>query len=395
MRFDSPAAVMRRALELARRGLGAVEPNPPVGAVVVDDELTLLGEGWHERFGGPHAEVHALREAGSRARGATLFVTLEPCCHHGKTPPCTQAVISAGIRRVVAAAVDPNQLVGGKGLAELSAAGVAVDVGLLQAEAELLIAPFRKLVVEGRPWTIAKWAMTLDGKLATFTGDSRWISGCGSRQIVHGLRGRMDAVVVGIGTVLADDPQLTARPPGPRVPARVVVDSQARLPENSKLVATVPEAPVLAAVSRAAPPDRVARLMERGIEVVSLPEDDHGRVLLTALWKEFGRRRFTNVLVEGGRRLFGALFDLRLVDEVYSFVAPKLIGGESAPTPVGGAGIAVMEDALRLDDVEVRLVEGDVLIRGRVAGTEAIMSAEREARNQGQILTADDAGHRK
>ena len=198
MRFDSPAAVMQHALALARRGLGRVEPNPAVGAVLVNDRLECLGEGWHERFGGPHAEVQALNQAGSAAQGATLFVTLEPCCHFGKTPPCSQAVIAAGVRRVIAATTDPNPEVSGRGIEELSAAGIAVETGLLQREADALIAPFRKLTTAGRPWIIVKWAMTLDGKLAAKSGDSRWISNETSRRTVHELRGRMDAIVVGV-----------------------------------------------------------------------------------------------------------------------------------------------------------------------------------------------------
>src|SRR5215217_9762955 len=209
---------MRHALALAEKGRGFVEPNPMVGAVLLDSAGQLAGEGWHQKFGGPHAEVFALAEAGDRARGGTLVVTLEPCCHHGKTPPCTDAVLKAGIARVVAAMADPFPKVAGGGLAILRGAGVDVSVGLCEVEAVALNAPYLKLLRTGRPWVHAKWAMTLDGKIATRTGDSKWISGEESRRRVHELRGRMDAIVVGRGTVVADDPLLTARPAGPRTP---------------------------------------------------------------------------------------------------------------------------------------------------------------------------------
>src|SRR5262245_52454147 len=243
---------MRRALELAERGRGAVEPNPLVGAVLVRDGA-LVGEGWHQRYGGPHAEVHALAAAGPAARGATLHVTLEPCCHPGKTPPCTDAVLAAGVARVVAAMSDPFPRVAGGGLARLRAAGLEVEVGLCEAEACRLNAPYLKLLSRGRPWVHAKWAMTLDGKMATRTGDSKWIRGGGSRRLVHELRGRVDAVVVGLGTALADDPALTARPPGPRVATRVVLDGRGALPGDLQVVRTAPETPTLIATTERSP----------------------------------------------------------------------------------------------------------------------------------------------
>lgn len=366
MRFDSPAEVMRHALELARQGVGSVEPNPLVGAVLVNDSGELVGEGWHQQYGGPHAEIHAIQNAGDAARGSTLYVTLEPCCHFGKTPPCTQAVIAAGIRRAVIATSDPNPQVSGQGMQELRNAGLEVDVGLLAAEAEAIVAPFRQLMTHGRPWIIAKWAMTLDGKLAAHTGNSRWISNEASRQVVHELRGRMDAILVGIGTALADDPLLTARPPGPRTAVRIVVDSMARLPLTSQLVATARQVPVLLAASSSAPSERLAALEHEGVETLLLPQDDAGQLSLSALCQELGRRRFTHVLAEGGRMMLGSLFDQRLIDEVYGFVAPKLIGGISAPGPIGGRGLNMMQDAAGLQNVEIRELDGDVLIHGRI-----------------------------
>src|SRR3954451_1208374 len=247
---------MPRALELAERGRGHVEPNPLVGAVIVRDGR-VVGEGWHQRYGEAHAEVHALAAAGAAARGATLYVTLEPCCHHGKTPPCTDAVLRAGVGRVVASMLDPNPLVAGKGAERLRAAGVAVEIGVGEAEARRLNAPYLKLLRTGRPYVHLKWAMTLDGKICTRTGDSKWISNEASRRRVHELRGRVDAILVGVGTALADDPQLTARPRGPRTATRIVLDSRGRLPPTSLLAATARIVPTLVATTAAAPEDPV------------------------------------------------------------------------------------------------------------------------------------------
>ena len=355
---------MQRALELAAQGEGRVEPNPMVGCVIVQ-RAEIIGEGWHHAFGGPHAEVEALRLAGRRAAGATLYVTLEPCCHFGKTPPCTRAILAAGIGRVVVAQRDPFPAVDGGGVAELQAAGVEVELGMLQAQASRLIAPYLKLVRTGLPWVIAKWAMTLDGKIATRTGSSRWISGEDSRRIVHQLRGRVDAIVVGRETAVRDDPQLTARPPGPRTALRIVVDTRAALSTESRLVRTARQTPVLVAIGEeAAQPDR-QRLSEAGCEVLVCPGATHA-----ARWKtlveELGRRRMTNVLVEGGGTLLGCLLDECQIDEVHAFIAPKLIGGSAAPSPIGGQGIESMPAALALTDVESRQVGADLYLRGRL-----------------------------
>src|SRR6516165_11597427 len=240
------ADFMARALELAERGRGYVEPNPLVGAVVVRDGK-IIGEGWHQHYGEAHAEVYALAAAGEPAQGATLYVSLEPCCHHGKTPPCTDAVLRAGIRRVVAAMPDPFPAVAGKGAEQLRQAGVPVEFGVGETEARRLNAPYLKLLATGWPWVHAKWAMSLDGKIATRSGDSRWISNETSRRRVHELRGRMDAIIAGIGTVLADNPQLTARPPGPRTPARIVLDSQGRIPDDAIVVQSARITPTIIA----------------------------------------------------------------------------------------------------------------------------------------------------
>jgi diaminohydroxyphosphoribosylaminopyrimidine deaminase/5-amino-6-(5-phosphoribosylamino)uracil reductase len=354
---------MRRALELARQGQGHVEPNPMVGCVIARG-AEIIGEGWHRRHGGPHAEIEALRLAGRRATGATMIVTLEPCCHQGKTPPCTRAIIEAGIGRVVVAGRDPFPQVDGGGVRELTAAGIAVETGLLEAEARRLNAPYLKLLGTGRPWIIAKWAMTLCGKTATRTGSSQWISSDESRRIVHELRSRVDAVVVGRETVRRDDPLLTARPPGPRLATRVVLDTAASLSSESRLVGTAEEAPVLVAVGRQAPePDR-QRLVRAGCEVFVCPGDSHAARLETLL-DELGRRRWTNILVEGGGRLLGSLLDAGWIDEVHAFIAPKLVGGADARAPIAGEGVAEIAQALTLNDIEIRQVGSDVYIRGR------------------------------
>jgi len=355
---------MRRALELAERGRGSVEPNPLVGAVLVRDDQAV-GEGWHERYGAAHAEVNALARAGGAAHGATLYVTLEPCCHHGKTPPCTEAVLRAGVRRVVAAMTDPFPAVAGRGGAWLREQGVEVDVGPGAEQARRLNAPYLKLVATGLPYVHAKWAMTLDGKICTRTGDSKWISSDRSRPLGHVLRGRMDAIVVGIGTVLADDPLLTARPPGPRVATRVVLDSRGRFPEGSRLAQTAASAPVL--VVTAGQVGAARRIEDLGCELLALPAEG-GRPAVTALLGELGRRRMTNVLVEGGSEVLGSFLDAGAIDEVHVFIAPRLAGGAGAKSPVGGRGVERIAESLALTDWEVTTVDGgapqDILLHG-------------------------------
>ena len=291
---------MERALALAERGRGFVEPNPMVGCVIVRGE-SIVGEGWHQRFGGPHAEIEALARAGQAAAGATMYVTLEPCCHFGKTPPCTRAIIEAKIARVVIAQQDPFPEVHGGGVRELEAAGISLQQGVLAQAARHLNAAYLKLVTAHRPWVLAKWAMSLDGKIATASGDSRWISNPLSRQKVHGLRGRVDAILVGRGTVEADDPLLLARPPGARTATRIVLDSRAAIAPESQLVRTARQAPVWVVASPDAPEGRRQRLAEAGCSVMispgATPEER-----LAWLLDELGRQRMTNVLVEGGAR---------------------------------------------------------------------------------------------
>jgi len=309
---------MQRALALAVKGQGFVEPNPMVGAAVLNARGTIVGEGYHERFGGPHAEVNALAQAGESARGGTLVVTLEPCCHFGKTPPCTEAVIRSGVSRVIIGMADPFPKVAGGGIAALKAAGIDVVSGICQPDAERLNAPYLKLLRTGRPWVIQKWAMTLDGKMATHTGDSKWISSESSRRMVHELRGRVDAVIVGGNTVRIDDPLLTARPLGPRVPTRIVISASGYLPGDCQLVRTARESPVIVATTA----EGVARLStwsNAGAELLTMNS-------LETLFDELGRRRMTNVLLEGGAKMHAAITDARLADEVIAFVAPIVVG---------------------------------------------------------------------
>lgn len=364
---DTLQTAMLRALELAARGRGFVEPNPLVGAVVLDASGNRVGEGWHQRYGGPHAEVFALEAAGEKARGGTLLVTLEPCCHWGKTPPCTEAVLRSGVRRVIAALTDPFPQVAGGGLRLLRQAGLEVHVGLCEAEARRLNAPYLKLLGTGRPWVHAKWAMTLDGRIATRTGDSQWVSGEESRRRVHELRGRVDAVLVGRGTVVADDPLLTARPPGPRVAARVVVTASGDLPDRCRLRATAREVPVLV-FTATGNEGKLAGWAADGAEVVTLPRSDAG-LSLDAVLADLGRRRFTHVLVEGGAGLLGSLLDQAAADEFHVFVAPKLVGGDKALSPVAGAGVSEMSRALRLTDFTAEPSGDDIYLHGFAPGS--------------------------
>jgi diaminohydroxyphosphoribosylaminopyrimidine deaminase/5-amino-6-(5-phosphoribosylamino)uracil reductase len=304
-----------------------------VGAVVASADGKVLGEGWHKHFGSAHAEVHALAIAGQAARNGTLYVTLEPCCHTGKTPPCTDAILSAGIRRVVIAATDPFPAVAGQGISILRKAGLQVDVGLLQDEAVRLTAPFRMFVTAKRPWMIAKWAMTLDGYLVLPKPENRgsgtsqqheWISSGTSRAVVHDLRRRADAIVIGIQTAVADDPLLTARPAGPRPLIRVVLDRHARLSLSSRLVQTAQEFPLLIAVGPDASEGRLEQLQGKGCEIWR-SSTAHSSHMLLELVQEFGRRQMTNVLVEGGAHILESFHDAGLIDEVWAFLAPKLL----------------------------------------------------------------------
>jgi diaminohydroxyphosphoribosylaminopyrimidine deaminase / 5-amino-6-(5-phosphoribosylamino)uracil reductase len=351
---------MRVALALARRGLGNVWPNPAVGCVLVN-EGCVVGRGWTRPGGRPHAETEALRRAGPRARGATAYVSLEPCSHRGQTPPCADALIEAGIRRVVAAVEDPDHRVSGNGFGKLRAAGMAVDLGLGAAEAAEINVGFFSRVRLGRPLVALKLAATLDGRIAMPSGESRWISGPPARARAHLLRARHDAVMVGIGTVLADDPQLTCRLPGfaDRAPVRVVVDRHLRIPPSAQLFAEGDSAPVWVLTARSADPARREALLRKGADVIEVDVGEDGIDLAAAL-AALGARGITRLLVEGGARLAAALLKARLVDRLAWFHAPLLIGGDGIPA-VAALGIAGLADAPRFERISTETVGADLL----------------------------------
>ena len=353
---------MREALRIARNAEGCTSPNPLVGAVIVKDGK-IIAEGWHRQAGTPHAEIHALNMAGDLSRGATLYVTLEPCSHFGRTPPCTQAIINAGISRVVAAMSDPNPKVAGHGFELLRAAGIAVEVGLLEAEARRLNEVFLKWITRRLPFVTMKFACTLDGKIATVAGESQWISSEESRRFTHHLRDINDAILVGVGTVLADNPSLTTRLVEGKNPVRVIVDSNARTPLESKVVADK-SARTIVAVTANAPPDKVRALKLRGVEVITAGNFE--RVDLTALMHALAEREITSVLVEGGGTIHFSMLRARLVDKVLAFIAPKLIGGSRALSAVGGEGFAKLSDAVELNDITTTTLGADILISGYV-----------------------------
>ncbi len=362
---------MCMALELARRGEGWVEPNPMVGCVLVRDGAPIA-EGYHRRFGGPHAEIEALGSLSSPAdaRGSTAYVSLEPCCHTGKTPPCSRALIDAGIARVVVAMSDPFPTVDGGGLRELRDAGIETIVGVCRNEAEQLNAPYLKRVRTGRPWVIAKWAMTIDGRIATAGGESQWITGESARNQVHVLRGRVDAIAIGMGTVEADDPMLTARVAGnpseiPRIATRVVFCRERFPALDSRLVQSAREVPLIL-VRGSAENSATKKLETLGVIVIDSGTDDPPVMVDRAL-EELGRRGMTNVMVEGGGELLASFFAADQIDQCHVFIGPQVFGGRNAPAPVAGDGITRITDAWRLKPVSVDRFDDDVRIVYRKA----------------------------
>lgn len=365
---------MARALELAARGAGWTNPNPQVGAVIVKDG-GIIGEGWHAAYGKLHAEREALAHCVEDPRGATIYVTLEPCCHWGKTPPCTEAIIEAGITRVVVGAPDPNPLVAGKGFEVLREAGIEVVEGVLLDECRAINEVFFHYIQNGLPQVIAKYAMTLDGKIATRTGASRWITSEAARKRVHEDRHRYAAIMVGIGTVLADDPELTSRIPDQETknPLRVVIDSSARTPLTSKLVQTACEIPTLIAVAAQAPAEHIAALEEAGCEVFVSPANgavqpaEHDRVDLPALLAYLGKEKsIDSVILEGGATLLWSFFSQGLVDRVQAYIAPKVFGGTGAPSPVQGLGVKTPAGAIHCSTPTVTRLGQDILLECEV-----------------------------
>lgn len=357
--------MMARALDLARRGTGRVEPNPLVGCVIAL-RSRILGEGYHKRFGGPHAEIEAIRACGSSVRGATVYVTLEPCCHTGKTPPCVDALIDAGVRRVVVAMVDPHRHAAGRGLKQLRRAGILTETGLCHDQAAELLAPCLTRLHLHRPFVIAKWAQSLDGRLSTAEGDSQWISNEASRRLVHRIRARVDAIMVGSGTVLKDDPLLTARGvPIRRRAVRVIVDARLRVPLKSQLVTTARHDPTLILTTRkAAQSVKAQRLQRLGVQVEAC-RSRKGKIDLANVLEELSGRGMTNILVEGGPTLLTSFFEKNFVDEAYVFTAPIFIGGRDARSALGGKGISSVAAAMKPRTVSIRKMDDNVLHRLR------------------------------
>ncbi len=349
---------MQRAIWLAQKGMGKVSPNPLVGCVIVK-QGRIIGEGWHEAYGKLHAERNALAHCVEDAKGAEMYVTLEPCCHYGKTPPCTEAILEAGIAKVYVGSLDPNPKVAGKGISQLRKAGVEVVTGVEQAACDRLNEIFFHFIQNKTPFVAMKYAMTLDGKIATVTGESQWVTGEAARNHVQLLRKQYSAILAGIGTVLADDPLLTCRIAPACSPLRVICDRKLRIPLQNQLVQTAKEAPLLVVTETGG--EKKAALEKAGAEVLVLPKVTMGEVVM-----ELGKRNIDSLLVEGGGQIHGSFLSEGLVQKVYAYVAPKLLGGDKAPSPVGGAGKSRMAEALCLEQVSVTPLGEDFLITGSV-----------------------------
>ncbi len=361
------ARYMRQALRQGRRGLGHTSPNPPVGAVVVAHG-TVVGRGYHHRAGLAHGEIEALRDAGRRARGATLYVTLEPCAHHGRTPPCTDAVIAAGVRRVVIGSRDPNPSVPGNGVARLRAAGIDVTTGIEPAACDALVAAFRKHVTTGLPLVTLKLAASLDGRIATAGGESRWITNETSRRFVHRLRAEHDAILVGAETVRRDDPELTCRLRGGRNPLRVILDGRLRLPLQARVLTKLGAAGTLVVVGPQASAAKVRQIEARGAQVLCLPAAA-GTISMRRLLRALGQRNVMSVLVEGGATVAAAALAAGVVDRLLLFYAPKLIGGDGRPM-LGSLGVRRLRQALQLGRLQVRRFATDLLIATEVVAND-------------------------
>jgi diaminohydroxyphosphoribosylaminopyrimidine deaminase/5-amino-6-(5-phosphoribosylamino)uracil reductase len=352
---------MKRALRFAEKGRGRTSPNPMVGAVLVKDDK-VVGEGYHAKAGEAHAEIVALKKAGEKAKGAILYLNLEPCTHYGKTPPCAPQVIEAGVKHVVIGMEDPNPLIEGRGIEFLRRAGLAVQVGILEKECRKLNEAFCKFILEKVPFVILKVALTLDGKIATRDGNSKWISGEASRRLVHRLRDQVDGVLIGIGTVLRDDPMLTARIRGGRDPYRIVLDSQLRIPEEAKVIGTPPSKSVIA-TTELAPRDKIEKLEKRGVQVLIL-DSKEGKVNLKSCLSKLGEIGIMNLMVEGGNHVNGSFLDEGLIDKFLFFLSPKLIGDHQALGIFGGRGVLNLQEAIALKEISTRKIGEDILIEG-------------------------------
>ncbi len=355
---------MRRALTLAKKGEGFVSPNPMVGAVVVKDGR-IIGEGYHERYGGLHAERNALQNCMESPEGATLYVTLEPCCHYGKTPPCTEAIIEHKIKRVVVGTLDANPVVAGKGMQILRDAEIAVTEGVLQEECKALNKIFFHYIKTKRPYVTMKYAMTMDGKIATYTGASKWITGEEARKRVHEDRAKHMAIMAGIGTVLADDPLLTCRLEGKKNPIRVICDTHLRIPMHSALVQTAAEVPLIVACAKQADVEKKKQLQCLGVEVLEVPETEKG-LRLDVLMEQLGKRNIDSVLLEGGGTLNESALQYGIVNSVQAYIASKIFGGKNAKTPIEGEGVSEPSEAFVLKNKRITILGEDLLLEGDI-----------------------------
>ena len=361
--MERDAYYMKKALEIASYARGRTSPNPLVGSVIVKDGR-IVGQGWHRKAGTPHAEIHALNQAGELAKGATVYVTLEPCSHTGRTGPCADALIRAGVKRVVIAMVDPNPAVAGNGIRKLQAAGIEVESGLMAKEAAELNRIFIKWISTKRPYTIVKSAMSLDGKIATDTGESQWITNETARGYGHTLRDICDGIVVGIDTVIADDPSLTTRLDDRcgKNPIRIVLDSKARIPLTSQMLSDG-QAPVIIITTNEADSSKIHALKEKGVDVLTVAAKD-GHVDIKEAFAELGKRQISSLLIEGGAKVVSSVIREGLADELMTFIAPILIGGQGAPSAFGALGVSHLADAVTLEDISIEPLDGNYLFRG-------------------------------
>lgn len=355
---------MRLAMQLAGNAIGRTSPNPLVGAVIVKDNR-VVGCGWHRKAGTPHAEIHALNQAGELAQGADVYVTLEPCAHYGKTPPCAKALVEAKVKNVYGGLLDVNPKVAGKGFKILEDAGIHVEYGFLQDELRKQNEVFFKWIEHKKPFVVLKAAMTLDGKIATATGQSKWITNETSRAYGYKLRDIYDGIMVGINTVIEDNPMLTARVDGGKNPIRIVVDSSLRIDINANVVQDK-SAKTIVATTDKADKDKILKLQAQDVDVIVVDKDENDKVDIEKLLDILGQQNICSILVEGGATLSGSFVAKKLVDKVYFFIAPKIVGGKEAKTPVAGTGILNLQEALALKDIQIEKLEEDILIIGRV-----------------------------
>jgi diaminohydroxyphosphoribosylaminopyrimidine deaminase/5-amino-6-(5-phosphoribosylamino)uracil reductase len=359
---------MKRAIELSKKGIGYTNSNPLVGAVIVKDGK-VIGEGLHEYYGGNHAEVNAILSATESVYGATMYVTLEPCSHYGKTPPCADRLVKEGISEVIVGMIDPNPEVAGRGISILEENGIKVVTGILKEEIEELNEVFIKYITKNEPFCWLKYAMTLDGKIASYTGDSRWITNEKSRAYVHEIRHRAMGIMVGIGTVIADDPMLNTRlaKKEGKDPVRIIVDSKCRIPSEAKVLNNDSDMKTIVVVTTEAKESDMNRVQRKGAEII-VASAKKGKVDIEYLFKRLGKMGIDSILIEGGGELSFSALEAGVVDKVLAFVAPKLIGGKDAATPVGGKGIEYMRDALELSDIKINMFEEDIMIEGKLKG---------------------------